>query len=373
MNPQDVNAETPVRAVLESEGNQRALMTRLAMLVFGKADGKVIRAYTQFSPRSLAALIEGRRKGVFDYGETIQKLDVGGWTFPSDTDAVLRALDQAEAGEPIEEIDLEPLGVLDGDGKPTVSLERLFPSAGKNASPAKARPGPSSTKTVKAEPPKAEPPKAVEPPPNRASNIKVVEGPPTSGSSVEDHIERLSKNLGEVLEGMHNETLSKIQDLQGSLSSLLEMQKALGEMQLNNERRILALGRALQTFDRNVQQISMYFVDPGMEFETLDLEGLSLNSSPTPELQPQLELVAHEDADEPEDYVEPDEDIPEEAENISEESEDASVDRYTQGELEKMELQDLRAYAESIGVTPARWQKTNVNRILAEYRRLDGE
>lgn len=408
----EINAETPVDNILDAQGvNQRALMTRLACLVFGKAEGHILRAYTQFSPKALAALIEARRKGVFDYGETIRKLGVGAWVFPNQPTAVLEALDLANQ-EKYDEVNLEALQLVDEAGAPIIDLTRLFPTMKTGRKPqtkkeepkgpteaelaelAKEKEAQAAREAAEAEAKaKAEAEAAAEAKrrqeaqeAQKAKRVKAEQEEVSETSApdpvsaiarivepIQDHIARLSTNLGETLEGMHKQTTSEIQAVVDEMNQT----SAQLDVRLNViEQNQIALAKALRTFDRNVQQILMYFVDPHMEFEQLPLGGFRLSESAAETSPSAAETSPAPEPQEEEPGYEPDDkgsSIPETNEHAEEPDEDATVKRYTEEELKNMELQDLRDYAASIGCTPARWMKTNVNRILKEYERQDAE
>jgi hypothetical protein len=404
----DINADTPVQAILEAEGtNKRAAMTRLACQVFNKSDGRILRAYTQFSPQAMATLIEAKRKGVFDYGETIRKLSVGAWSFPNNPKAVLEALDLATEGE-YDQVDLEAMDLLDEEGRPVIDTTRLFPTMKKPRAPKPKAEKPKETgpteaelAELKAEKEAAER-KAAEEEARRHEAAKAekaeekrrqevmeaqrqqaeepaapVSSDPLSAVSIlaekvvtpiREHIANLSTNLGEVLEGMHKQNTEALQALQDEMNQT----SAQTDVRLNViEQNQVALAKALQTFDRNVQQILMYFVDPHMEFEQLPLGDFQATESAAETSESAAETSPEESE---ESGYEPDDKgstVEEASEHADDGDEEDTVKRYTKEELEAMDLPDLRAYAESIGCTPARWQKTNVNRILKEYKRLD--
>lgn len=404
----DIRADTPVQAVLEAENiNKRAAMTRLACQVFNKSDGRVLRAYTQFSPQALASLIEAKRKGVFDYGETIRKLSVGAWSFPNDPQAILRALDLAAEGQ-YEEVDLGSMDLLDDEGRPVIDITRLFPTmkkAPKTGSSKKkkgAKKKAESSNSKKEEEKAAAKKKAEQEEREAAERDRlereaaereaqessesgeelehddeltaiddelVVELAERVRKPVQEHIANLSTNLGEVLEGMHKQTTEHLQAVQAEVD---QTSAQLGARLDTIEQNQVVLARALQTFDRNVQQILMYFVDPHMEFEQLPLEGFHLTNSAAETSQAAPPPESEEPDDEPDDEGSSVEEASEHADDEGESGED-TVERYTKEELEAMELPELRDYAESIGCTPARWRRTNVNRIMTEYKRLDDE
>lgn len=404
----NIDAETPVSAILNAEGvNKRALMTRLACVVFGKAEGHILRAYTQFSPQSLASLVEARRKGVFDYGETIRKLSVGAWTFPKDPVAVLKALDLAD-GEKYDEVDLEALDLLDDEGKPLIDLGLLFPAMKKPRKTAQPKEEPEPQLKVQSEPlpPEAGPSEEeleelrAERAAHRAKNMAGEAKPTPSKEPVEQENGGGKPVIYDgLLSGLENRISTLASDLADALGVVVEENRlhavqAQGELSENTALTLLALERqdalasnidtlakALLTFDANVRQLSLYFVDPHMEFEPLELPFVDLPTTLTysedsgeeeessaqgedesvEEEEPRptpLRVVAEEKAEEEEEEVEKGE---------------PTTDRYTQEQLEAMDLAELRSYAEGLGCTPARWQKTNVNRILAEYQRQDSE
>jgi hypothetical protein len=124
----NIDIETPTKDIIANTAeNRNGLMCALAGRVFGKADGRMLKAYTNFGFMKLALVIDAKRKGIFNYGAAIRQLDVGAYIFPTDTDAVLKAIELA-AEEKYDEVDLDAMNLLDSDGNVVVPLKELFPA-----------------------------------------------------------------------------------------------------------------------------------------------------------------------------------------------------------------------------------------------------
>lgn len=168
--------KTPINEII----NNRAKLLGLATQLFGRTSPSVIRAFGQFGRNpELAKIIEAKRNGAFDYGACIRDTSVG-VVWPSDTVAVLRAIDKAEQGDLTVE-DLIPIFRGDGD-----LAEEMFPRVYLKA------PAPPKVKKPKVEP-KVEVVPQPEPEVAAAPEVAVVENVVPFRASVQEHVNTKEK------------------------------------------------------------------------------------------------------------------------------------------------------------------------------------
>ena len=104
-----ITAETPTEEIITS----RAKLINLAQMVFELTSNNAIQAFSQFRRNDqLAAVIEAKRQGIWDYGKHIQKTGTG-YTYPPAKEALemLEAAMQGGEEEPaqVEEVTEEPV------------------------------------------------------------------------------------------------------------------------------------------------------------------------------------------------------------------------------------------------------------------------
>jgi hypothetical protein len=374
----EITAETSVQDVLDATNeNQRALMSRLAMVVFNRFSGGTIRAFTQFGFKELGVVIEAHRKSVFDYGAVILATNTG-FAWPKDTRAVLHAIEAAEAGD-YGSIDLDALGLVDGDGNPKVDLQKVFPGMPEDgfSRPAQQQTEPEPEPVIEEEPDVEEPPL----PPEPEAKVEVEpelqrqvipmrrpepapepqpSAPMNAGDEVQaiiDRIDKLSNGMADAFETV----VGEVKKIDLNRASVIEDEIGYVKNEVENTKAgILGLFGVLEVMDRNMRKVQDFIVGEGvLEFEDLPRDAISM-----------VKLAVPEDIDE---RLEDDSGSvttdPQDNEVVETNGQDTSSSAYTREQLEAMDVPTLRNIAAEVGAEPARWAKTNVNRILEAQAR----
>ena len=411
-----LNADTPVEDILGKPGDKPKL-AKLAQAVFDRFDMASFRGFTQFrSADDLAAVIEAKRKNVFDYGVCFQETD-SGLKYPKNTNAVMTALRKAMDSK-YDEIDFRAIGLVDIDGNPTVSLTDLCPSApAESKAPAKKKAAP-APKEKEPEPEETGPSEAElaelkkereakaeadrKPEPRRTQPKRQREEEPASeepqqavligSSEVLERIDKLAVDLADALTTVVEENRKAAHAKNDMLED--EIQYVKNELE-NVKAGIIGLANFLNVVSRNMQAIGAY-LDPYLEYEELDDPTLDLLKLSMPEdveerlageptikeviaenrereldaaqepapAEPEPEPEEEPQADEQELPPEPDPD-PEPEEDDSDDDGEVSIE-YTRNELVAMSIEDLREIAEKVGVANASkipYKTSLVNRI----------
>jgi outer membrane biosynthesis protein TonB len=380
MQKMQINEDTPVEDIL-AEKNSKPKMVKLAQIVFDRQGLEYFRAFAQFRNVSdLGALIEAKRKNVFDYSVCVRQTD-SGVRFTKNTDIVMGALKLAMDGK-YEDIDLRAIGLVDANGNPVVQLQELCPGAEapKKARKPRKKAAPEPEPVAEApEPEDVEPapePEVVEPPKpaprakSRKAKVVVPEEEAhqsavlISSDEILTRLDKLSGDLADALQTVVTENKKAafakndiIEDEIGHVKNEVENLKA----------GLVGLASFLNVVNGNIQRVFEYLdpVDelPGPPESVLTLLGMAVpediedrmeaaESASTPvEAPPEPEPV--EEAPEPEPVEAPPEE-PDEAEE------------YTRESLTALGLDKLREIATKYGVAKATsipYKTALINRI----------
>lgn len=313
--------------------NSRPNIIKLAQDVFGRSGGNAVRAFSQFRLNTdLAALIEAKYQGIFDYGACIVDTDSGcKWPQPEKAmDALKKAMDGT-----ISASDMTVLGLTEAD------FSKVVPAA-----PAKAQ---------KASVKKPEEPRQTQPAPVAAAPVEP-QAPAAwprpaqavaSGNVVEAINNRFS-DLGEGLEA----AFRKISEANAAqVARISQMQSEIDALKAG----IFGLIGMVSTVNKNVALMAEYFVDPGFQPAAFP-EGLDAY----------LQRVAHHVPHEPQAQAVSATQAPEvDGAPVEAPKEEAPVQKaavqapasetvsYTDEELAAMEIDDLKKLAASLGVPNA--------------------
>ena len=401
-----ITADTDIAEIL-AEPRSKPKLVKLAQMVFDRTSVDCFRAFSQFrNTDDLAALIEAKRKNVFNYAACIRNTD-SGVIYPKDTAAVVGALAKAMDGR-YDEIDLRLLGLVDGEGDPLVKMSDLCPGAQKPASKKKKTPtrakkvkdGPSAAEEAEireerkaAQGKKVKAEMAAERAEREAALRQTEEEEPEVTVEADDRAEpRTSILLGsaEVL----NELASLRTDLADSLNTVVQENKKaallkndvledeIGYLKADLEQvkgAILGLAAFLHVVNENIATMFAY-IDPEEELEGPPQRVLDLLSNAKPEgfddapddgdavfakEQKKVRALIQEEV-----VVPIEEEVEEETALVSNDEEDDEDDGeevvYTRADLQAMDLKDLRAFASKVGVANASsipYRTSLINRV----------
>lgn len=357
-----INEDTPVEDIL-AEKNSKPKMVKLAQIVFDRQGLEYFRAFAQFRNVSdLGALIEAKRKNVFDYSVCVRQTD-SGVRFTKNTDTVMDALKLAMDGK-YEDIDLRAIGLVDANGNPVVQLQELCPEAEapKKARKPRKKAAPEPEPVAEApEPEVVEPdpePEVVEPDPepaprakSRKAKIVVPEEEAhqavlISSDEILARLDKLSGDLADALQTVVSENrkaaLAKndiIEDEIGHVKNEVENLKA----------GLVGLASFLNVVNGNIQRVFEY-LDPVDELPGPPESVLTLLGMAVPEdIEDRME--AAESASTPVEAPEPVE-APAAVEEAPPEEPD-EAEEYTRESLTALGLDKLREIATRYGVAKA--------------------
>lgn len=406
-----MSADTPVEDILGTPG-EKPRMAKLCQAVFDRHDLASFRGFTQFrSAQDLAAIIEAKRKNVFDYGVCFVETD-SGIRFPKNTSAVMAALKLAMDGK-YDSIDLRAIGLVDADGNPVVQINELCPGASSApASKAKPKPPPEPDPEPEVEPEQevdeveADPePEEPAPKPRGLSSGRMQSRKPNQANAPKSDEEEEGGQPAVLIDS--GEILERLDKLGNDLADALQVVVDEGKKAAHAKNDIIedeigwvkneienlkagfvGLAAFLNVVNNNLQMVGAY-LDSYIEYEAvpdgvLDLLGMAIPEDIDERLQEVQESPKGTSVDvepappepEPEEAQEDPEDESEEDSEDEEGGAEASSGsdgdvtlNYTRDELSAMSHEELKDIAMQLGVPKADkipFKTSLINRICQQ-------